>query len=129
MIYIAFGKESIMQIGALSYQPYIYNTNTISRSSLNKISAISDDLLSSKTDFSGLTEESAVNVNPLRKGETSNFMDVLQMQFQMGQQNAARLIKPVEDSEEQEPVQNMVTSQNQNTMQRAIQAYQANMIA
>jgi hypothetical protein len=118
-----------MQIGALSYQPYIYNTNTISRSSLNKISAISDDLLSSKTDFSGLTEESAVNVNPLRKGETSNFMDVLQMQFQMGQQNAARLIKPVEDSEEQEPVQNMVTSQNQNTMQRAIQAYQANMIA
>ena len=32
-----------MRIGAVSMTPYIYNTNSISAKSLNKISAISDD--------------------------------------------------------------------------------------
>ena len=84
-----------MEIGAASFEPYIYNTNTLSGSSLSKISAVPDDLLTSQTDFSGLTEED-LNENPLRKGETSNFADVLQMQLQMGRLNASRLIKEAE---------------------------------
>ena len=82
----------IMQVGAISAampMPYVYNTNTINRASMNKISPIEDDLLEAKTDFSGLTEEE--NINPLAPGETKNFADVLEMQFQMGAQNAARL--------------------------------------
>ena len=87
-----------MQIGAVGFSPYIYNTNTISRSSMSPISGISDNLLSSKTDFSGLTSE-AENENPLRLGETSNFMDVLDMQMQMGRLNASRIMKSAEEVE------------------------------
>ncbi len=87
-----------MQIGAVGFSPYIYNTNTISRSSMSPISGISDDLLTSKTDFSGLTSE-AENENPLRLGETSNFMDILDMQMQMGKLNASRIMQPVEEAE------------------------------
>ena len=120
-----------MQIGSISFQPYIYNTNYLSRSSLNRVSAIPDDLLSSKTDFSELANTDPVsedfNENPLQKGETADMAATLQMQFATGQQNAARLIKPIEDNEEL--VQNKVTTQNPNLMQRAIEAYQANMIA
>ncbi len=81
-----------MQVGAVSMampMPYIYNTNTVNRASMNKIQPIEDDLLEAKTDFSGLTEEE--NVNPLAPGETKNFDTVLQMQMQSGLQNAARL--------------------------------------
>ncbi|MGN0376182.1 MAG: hypothetical protein ACI4ED_00970 [Suilimivivens sp.] len=120
-----------MRIGALSFQPYIYNTNYLSQSSLNKVSPIPDDLLSSKTDFSELSNTELysedLNENPLQKGETADLAATLQMQFETGQQNATRLIKPVEDNEEL--VQNKVTTQNPALMQRAIEAYQANMIA
>ncbi len=81
-----------MQVGAISAAmstPYVYNTNTINRASMNKISPIEDDLLEAKTDFSGLTEEG--NTNPLAIGQTKDFASVLEMQFQMGAQNAARL--------------------------------------
>lgn len=115
-----------MRINSISFHPYIYNTNFLSRSSMNKVSAIPDDLLSSKTDFSGLTDGD-LNENPLRRGETSHFADVLQMQFQTGQQNAARLIRPAADNEELLP--NKETPLNPNIMQKAIDAYQANMIA
>lgn len=84
-----------MQIGAISFRPYIYNTNMLSGSSLSKVSSIGDDLLTGKTDFSALTDES--NVNPLKKGESSNFVDILEMQMQMGRMNAARMMKPGED--------------------------------
>lgn len=84
-----------MQIGAISFRPYIYNTNMLSGSSLSKVSSIGDDLLTGKTDFSALTDES--NVNPLKKGESSNFVDILEMQMQMGRMNAARIMKPGED--------------------------------
>ena len=82
-----------MRIGAVgvgSYQPYIYNTNTVSRASLNKVGKIGDDLLDKKTDFSELTQE---NVNPLKKGETRNYEDIYNMQMQMGQMNATRLFR------------------------------------
>lgn len=81
-----------MQVGAVSMAmptPYIYNTNTVNRASMNKIQPIEDDLLESKTDFTGLTEEE--NINPLAQGETKDFASVLDMQMQMGFQNAARL--------------------------------------
>ena len=68
--------------------PYIYNTNRVDRTSLNKIQPIEDDLLESKTDFSGLTQE---NVNPLAPGETKDYAGMVDMQMQMGLQNAARL--------------------------------------
>lgn len=85
-------------VGAVSFQtyrPYIYNTNTISGSSLRKVKPIGDDLLASKTDFSGMAEEEQ-NINPLRKGETANFADVIAMQMQMGRMNADRIMKPAE---------------------------------
>ena len=81
-----------MQVGAVSMampMPYIYNTNTVNRASMNKIKPIEDDLLESKTDFSGLTQ--GENTNPLAIGETKDFANILEMQFATGAQNAARL--------------------------------------
>lgn len=80
-----------MQVGAVSMampMPYVYNTNTVNRASMDKIKPIEDDVLASKTDFSGLTEE---NTNPLAVGQTKDFAGILEMQLQMGAQNAARL--------------------------------------
>lgn len=88
-----------MQIGALDFKPYIYNTNYLSGSSLGKVSAISEDALTAGTDYSELYTDD-LNENPLQRGETSNFADVLQMQFQMSRLNASRLIKPIEETDE-----------------------------
>lgn len=81
-----------MQVGAVSMampMPYIYNTNTVNRASMNKVDKIEDDLLEAKTDFSGLTKEE--NINPLAQGETKDFAGILSMQMQEGAMNAARL--------------------------------------
>lgn len=100
-------KERHMRVGAIgsagsvgavsfyNYRPYIYNTNTMSGNSLSKVKPIGDDLLASKTDFSGMAEDEQ-NMNPLRKGETVNFADVIAMQMQMGRMNADRIMKPAE---------------------------------
>lgn len=88
-----------MRVGAVGfqmYQPYIYNTNTISSNSLSKVKPIADDLLSSGTDFSGMTDEEQQNLNPLKRGETVNFADVIAMQMQMGRMNADKIMKPAE---------------------------------
>ncbi|MDE5589076.1 MAG: hypothetical protein K2J60_08025 [Acetatifactor sp.] len=88
-----------MRVGAVgfqTYQPYIYNTNTVSGNSLSRVKPIGDDLLSSKTDFSGMTDEEQQNINPLRRGETANFADVIAMQMQMGRMNADKIMKPAE---------------------------------
>lgn len=77
-------------IGAYSYQPYIYNTNTLSARSMDKIQAIDSDLSSAKTDFSFLSEE-AVNINPLQKGETPDFAGIFAAQMQMSRMNEARI--------------------------------------
>lgn len=86
-----------MRIGALgmNFQPYIYNTNTVSGSSLNKIAPIEEDALKSSVDYS-----SSRNQNPLRMGQTANFADVLAMQMQIGQNNAARVLKPADKPQE-----------------------------
>ena len=128
-----------MNIGAISFQPYIYNTNYISRASLNKVNAISDDLVSAKTDYSGLVEEQS-NQNPLRKGETRDFAGILQQQFQMARTNADRLIKPTQETEEPLQYQLAASSVMDNTgtaaygnnlylMQRAAEAYSVNLTA
>ena len=81
-----------MQVGAVSMampMPYIYNTNNVSRASMNKIKPIEDDLLDAKTDFSDLAM--GENTNPLAIGETKDFATVLDMQMQEGFQNASRL--------------------------------------
>ena len=80
-----------MRIGAVGASPYVYNTNAVSAASLNKIEGIGSDTTASRSDFSGLTEQ-AVNENPLRMGETKNFVDVMDMQLQMGRMNAARVM-------------------------------------
>lgn len=84
-----------MTIGAVSFQPYVYNVNAISPASMNKLSRISDNVLDKKTDYSGLVK--AENENPLRKGQTLHFQDMLDMQMQRGRRTAARVMKPVQE--------------------------------
>ncbi|MCR5788606.1 MAG: hypothetical protein K6G83_01840 [Lachnospiraceae bacterium] len=88
-----------MQIGAVGasyYQPYVYNTNSLSRSSMNPVQGIGDDLLTSKTDFSALTDDQKQNVNPLKRGETADFSGIFDEQMQMSRMNAARVMQPVQ---------------------------------
>ena len=90
-----------MTIGAVSFQPYVYNVNAISPASMNRLSKISDNVLDKKTDYSGLVE----NENPLKKGQTLHFQDMLEMQMQRGRNNAARVMKPVEEEAQEETAQ------------------------
>ena len=129
-------------LGAMDFKPYIYNTNRLNGNSLSKVAPIGDDLLSSKTDFSALTDEDA-NINPLRRGQTVNFMDVLSKQMQTGRLNAARIMKPagesvmaaVKTAQESQPVNqsqeasSMQYDRNLFMMQRAAESYRVNMIA
>lgn len=87
-----------MTIGAVSFQPYVYNINAISPASMNRLSKISDDVLDKKIDYSGLAE--AENENPLKKGQTLNFQDMLAMQMQRGRNNASRIMKPAQEETE-----------------------------
>lgn len=81
------GLGAIGAVGSFqSYQPYIYNTNSVSRNSLNAIGKIGNDLTKSHIEF-----PSDETINPLAKGETANFADVLNSQMQMGMNHAARL--------------------------------------
>ncbi|MBD5476506.1 MAG: hypothetical protein HDR17_11100 [Lachnospiraceae bacterium] len=90
-----------MTIGALSAygaQTYVYNANMLSSASMNKLSKISDNVLDKKIDYNELTDESK-NVNPLKKGQTLDFQSMLAMQMQRGQNNAARVMKPVQETQ------------------------------
>lgn len=87
-----------MTIGAISFQPYVYNVNAVSPASMNRLSRISDDVLDKKTDYSGLSQ--AENENPLRRGQTLDFKGMLEMQMQRGRSNAARIMKPETKAEE-----------------------------
>ncbi len=87
-----------MKIGAISFQPYVYNVNAVSPASMNRLSRISDDVLDKKTDYSGLSQ--AENENPLRRGQTLDFKGMLEMQMQRGRSNAARIMKPETKAEE-----------------------------
>lgn len=86
-------------MSAVSFRPYVYNANTVNASSMNKLSRISDDVLDKKIDYSELTDES-LNENPLKKGQTLNFQDMLAMQMSRGQNAAARIMRPMEKAAE-----------------------------
>lgn len=99
-----------MTIGAISFQPYVYNVNAISPASMNRLSRISDDVLDKKNDYSGLTQ--AENENPLRPGQTLDFRGMLAMQMQRGRSNAARVMKPAQEQAGAEAAQETGRTQN-----------------
>jgi hypothetical protein len=77
-----------MGVGAISgFQPYIYNTNSVSASSLNRISAVDNDVTGSHIK-PAVNDYSQETVNALERGETADFAGVLAMQMQMGMNNA-----------------------------------------
>ena len=88
-------------VSAYGYQPYVYNANTVSAASLNKLSKISDDVLDKKIDYSELADESK-NINPLKKGQTLDFQSMLAMQMQRGQYNASRVMKQTDEIQDVE---------------------------
>lgn len=88
-----------MRIGAIAYQPYVYNTNTVSATSLNRIGAIPNDATAGRTDFEELVNDKE-NVNPLGIGESANFMDILSSQMAMSRTRSAMLFKPTASGEE-----------------------------
>ncbi|MCM1538249.1 MAG: hypothetical protein NC254_07625 [bacterium] len=90
-----------MRIGAIAYQPYVYNTNTVSAASLNRINALPEDGTQGRTDFEGLTEREE-NQNPLERGQSANFMDILSSQMAMSRTKSAMLLKPAAASEDED---------------------------
>ncbi len=77
-----------MQIGAVGFSPYpnyVYNTNAISSASMNKISALSDDVLDHKIGFEESSSyDMSLNVNPLKQGESQDFASILDSQLVEG---------------------------------------------
>ncbi len=96
------GLGSLGAVSGVGYQPYVYNANTVSGASMNKLAKISDDVLDKKTDYSELVSDESKNINPLKKGETLDFQGMLEMQMQRGQVNKMRMMKPAEETEEAE---------------------------
>lgn len=84
-------------IGGAYYSPYIYNTNSLSSASMDRVKPIGDDVTQAATDYSALTDES-LNVNPLKKGESANFVDILESQMAMSRMNAARVMVPSDNA-------------------------------
>ena len=72
------------------YPSYVYNPNTVSAKSMDKLSKISDDVLDKKVDYSETTAEE--NQNPLKKGQTIDFEGIVAKQMQQGQNRAAKLM-------------------------------------
>lgn len=79
----AYGVGSI-------YPSYVYNPNTVSANSMDKLSRISDDVLDKKNDYSDMAEKE--NQNPLKKGQTIDFEGIVAKQMQQGQNRAARIM-------------------------------------
>lgn len=95
-----------MTIGAVSFQPYVYNVNAISPASMNRLSRISDDVLDKRTEY----KKAAENENPLKKGQTLDFQGMLEMQMQRGRSNAARVMKPVQKQSQEAEQAEAVTA-------------------
>ena len=79
----AYGAGSI-------YPSYVYNPNTVSANSMDKLSRISDDVLDKKTEYNNSDVEE--NQNPLKKGQTIDFEGIVAKQMQQGQNRAARIM-------------------------------------
>ena len=92
------GIGGMSSIGAISgvQSPYLYNTNRISSASLNPIAPIGPDVVRApKTDYSSMAGLSGIkpeNENPLKPFQSSDFDTILEKQFALSQQNAARLL-------------------------------------
>ncbi len=128
-----------MRIGGIGYvyPTYVYNPNTVSAYSLNKLSRISDDVLDKKTEYTR-PEPEEENQNPLRKGQTRDFEGILAKQMQQGQSRATQMItggifkEPVKTAENEQITAAMSVAGNNTSvmqMQRAMQAYGMSMIA
>jgi hypothetical protein len=85
-----------MEIGAISFQPYVYNTNQIDATSMSRVPAIPGDINAEGTDYSGLVNRGE-NSNPLRPGETMNFADIIGEQMSRARFNAERVMPAEED--------------------------------
>lgn len=112
-------------IGSI-YPSYVYNPNTVSANSMNKLSKISDDVLDKKIDYSGTTAEE--NQNPLKKGQTIDFEGIVAKQMQQGQNRAAKLmpkgLAPEEENADAKVVQ-MPERQEENVEVEAADAEDA----
>lgn len=96
----AYGMGSI-------YPSYVYNPNTVSAKSMDKLSKISDDVLDKKVDYSEMAAEE--NQNPLKRGQTIDFEGIVAKQMQQGQNRAAKLMPrglvPEEEKTDEKVVQ------------------------
>ncbi len=144
------GVGSAYGMGGI-YPSYVYNPNTVSANSMDKLSRISDDVLDKKTEYNNSDVEE--NQNPLKKGQTIDFEGIVAKQMQQGQNRAARIMSKGLTPEEQktaevevadmeaadmdemtnagDEVENNVQSMQNPSMQmqRAIQAYEMFMTA
>ena len=77
-----------MQISAVGYLTYVYNTNYVSGRSLGKVKAIPEDVLDSKVDYTG-----SENTNPLQPGTSKDFAGIVASQMAMGRMRAARIMQ------------------------------------
>lgn len=99
-----------MRIGGVGMSPYIYNTNMVSSLSMNPISAIPDDATAQQIDYTDLLSDELENINPLKKGQSGNFMDILMSQMSMSQYHQAKVmpdILPVAPEESEIAVEDM----------------------
>lgn len=96
-----------MNVSAISYQPYVYNTNSVSSASMNKISGLSDDALTGKVSYDG---NKGVNENPLAKGQSAHFADIMIQQMSLSQANATRVMQT-----STEQIQNIEQTEIENT--------------
>lgn len=82
-----------MRIGAIGsfqmYQPYIYNTNTVSAKSMEAIGRVENDVTKSHIEPAAPYAQEVEN--PIPRGQSLNFVDILNSQMQMGMQNATRI--------------------------------------
>ena len=85
-----------MRISPIGFQPYVYNTNAISRASMDKISAIPEDALASQVDLG----EEQENENPLKPGQSAHFADILVSQMSMSRMNEIRVMSTGGQKEE-----------------------------
>lgn len=143
-----------MRIGGIgyTYPTYVYNPNTVSAKSMDKLSKISDNVLDKKVDYTETAKQE--NQNPLKIGQTVDFEGILAKQMQQGQNRAAKImpngLEPAENKEKTEETktqelnvkaaenakvnpdaENIANGNNSNVtqMQRAIQAYEMFMTA
>lgn len=131
---------AIGAIGTMNYNPYIYNTNAVSANSLNPIKRIPDDATVGGADYSHLVKEEEENINPLKKGQTSNFADVIMSQMSMSAVRREDLISSTVQNASEDVPTNVIenldekvssnedvaaneTSVNAYKMNQAIEAY------